>query len=70
MINRGVNAPHNIKDMIELMYKQESVINQIEHYLEIARNKETATMLKKAKAEAITTRATIRRLSKMDFGEV
>tara|TARA_R110000796_G_scaffold236659_1_gene356253 strand:- start:74 stop:244 length:171 start_codon:yes stop_codon:yes gene_type:complete len=56
--------------MIELMYKQESVINQIEHYLEIARNKETATMLKKAKAEAITTRATIRRLSKMDFGEV
>jgi len=56
--------------MIELEYKQQAVINQIEYYLEMASNKDMIEALKRAKAEAIATRTTIRRLSKLDFGEV
>lgn len=56
--------------MKELEYKQQSVINQIEYYLEMASDKDMIKALKRAKAEAITTRTAIRRLSKLDFGEV
>ena len=56
--------------MKELEYRQQSIINQIESYLEMAGDKDMIKALKKAKAEAIATRTAIRRLSKLDFGEV
>ena len=56
--------------MKELEHRQQSIINQIESYLEMTGDKDTIKALKKAKAEAITTRTAIRRLSKLDFGEV
>lgn len=56
--------------MIELERNQQAVIYQLEYLLGMASNKDMIKALKKAEREAIATRTTIRRLSKLDFGEV